>query len=97
MDQFFRAESYTLGFKLFEPPVGTSEDEFLAVPEARSHAEYVRWIKELSLAESPAWSGLPNNVEKIVRERAGTSLLVKLRLLQGTGDDLGGEEGEDEG
>ena len=47
VNQFFRPESYTLGFKLFEPPVGTSEDEYLSVPEARSHAEFVRWIKEL--------------------------------------------------
>ena len=95
MDQFFRATSYNEGFRLFEAPVGT--DETLTVPEARSHAEYLRWIKGLQLAESPAWSGLPNNVEKIVRERAGQNLLVKLRLLQGTGDDLGGEEGEDDG
>lgn len=69
VNQFFRSESYNIGFKLFEPAVGASEDETLVVPEARSHAEFVTWIKGIQLAETPAWSGLPNNVEKIVRER----------------------------
>jgi len=77
--------------------VGTSDDETLIVPEARSHADYVSWIKGITLAETPAWSGLPNNVEKIVRERQGKNLLAKIKLLQGTGDDLDEEDGKDDG
>ena len=97
VDRFFRAESYGLGFKLFEPAVGANEDETLIIPEARSHAEFVQWIKGITLPETPAWSGLPNNVEKIVRERQGKNLLDKIKLLQGTGDDLDDDDGKDEG
>jgi len=64
----------------------------LTVPEEVDHAGFVRWIKAISLDESPAWSGLPNNVEKIVRERLGSNLLSKIKMIQGTGDDLGDEE-----
>lgn len=97
VDRFFRPESYSLGFRLFEPAVGSSEDETLVVPEAKSHSEFVQWIKGITLAETPAWSGLPNNVEKIVRERQGKNLLTNIKLLQGTGDDLDSGDGKDEG
>jgi dynein heavy chain 1, cytosolic len=81
VNQFFRPESYNAGFKLFEPAVGTSEDETLIVPEAKNHIEFVQWIKSITLVETPAWSGLPNNVEKIVKERQGISLLANTRLI----------------
>lgn len=81
---------------MFEPAVGSS-DSSLIVPEARNHSEFVQWIKGIDLNETPAWSGLPNNVEKIVKERQGNSLLAKIKMIQGTGDDLGAEEGKDEG
>ena len=41
VNQFFRPESYNVGFKLFEPAVGASADATLIVPEAGSHAEFV--------------------------------------------------------
>ena len=66
------------------------------MPEARSHAEFVQWIKGIQLTETPAWSGLPNNVEKIVRERQGKNLLDKIKLLQGTGDDLGNDDSNED-
>jgi dynein heavy chain 1 len=47
------------------------------------------------LTETPAWSGLPNNVEKIVRERAANSLIANMKLIQGTGDDLADAQGDD--
>lgn len=55
----------------------------------------MQWIRAISLAETPAWSGLPNNVEKIVKERQGINLLANTRLIQGTGDDLGGDDADD--
>ena len=38
--------------------------------------------------ESPSWSGLPLNVEKLVRERQTISLIQNMKLLQGTGEDV---------
>lgn len=54
----------------------------------------MQWIKELPDVESPSWSGLPLNVEKLVRERQTRSILENLKVLQGTGDDLI-EEGDE--
>ena len=99
LDQFFRAEAYNNSFKLFEAPVGTDPDAVLAAPDtAKSHKDFFKWIKEITLTETPAWSGLPNNVEKIVREREALDIISNIRLLQGTGDDLGDDtaKAEDE-
>jgi len=52
------------------------------------------------MTETPSWSGLPNNVEKIVRERQASAIVSQIKLIQGTGDDLADEsanKGEDEG
>jgi hypothetical protein len=97
VDKFFAPSIYESGFRLFEPPVGT-DDESLIVPEAKGHKDYISFIKNISLTETPAWSGLPNNVEKIVRERAANSLIANIKLIQGTGDDLdsGATESKDE-
>jgi len=89
VNQFFRPESYNRGFKLFEPAVGSSE-KVLCVPEAKNHKEFFKWIREIQLPETPAWSGLPNNVERIVRERQALSLIANFKLIQGQGDDLKG-------
>ena len=97
VNQFFRPESYNENFRLFEPPVGTDENETLLVPDdARCHNDYIKWIKAIQLQESPAWAGLPNNVEKIVRERQAKGLVANLKLIQGTGDDLGAAAEEEE-
>jgi dynein heavy chain 1 len=40
----------------------------LKVPEAARREQFVEWIQNLPKAESPAWSGLPPNVEKILNE-----------------------------
>lgn len=93
VDKFFTHEIYESGFRLFEPPVGTDE-ESLVVPDAKSHKDYLSFIKQISLTETPAWSGLPNNVEKIVRERAANSLVANIKLIQGTGDDLDSGSGD---
>jgi len=38
--------------------------------------------------ESPSWSGLPLNVEKLVRERQAQVLIANMKVLQGTGEDM---------
>ena len=62
VDKFFRLESYNIGFELFDKPVG-SEIDVLKVPEGmKSHKDYLSWVKKIDMVETPAWSGLPNNV-----------------------------------
>jgi hypothetical protein len=38
------------------------------MPEAIRRDQYLEWIENLPVNESPAWSGLPLNVEKIMNE-----------------------------
>jgi hypothetical protein len=45
-----------------------SDEAVLKVPDlCKNHKDFQKWIKEINYTETPAWSGLPNNVEKIVR------------------------------
>jgi dynein heavy chain 1 len=94
VNQFFRPESYNDGFKLFESTVGGS-DVCLSIPEEKNHAGFVQWIKGIELTETPAWSGLPNNVEKLVREKQAIALVADIKKIQGTGDDLVAEKGKE--
>jgi dynein heavy chain 1 len=66
------------------------------IPEAKTHEEFSKWIKEIDLAETPAWSGLPNNVEKIVREKRAEELWSNSKLIQGTSDEGIEEEKQEE-
>jgi hypothetical protein len=58
------------------------------VPDVKNYKHFYQWIKELPEVESPCWSGLPMNVEKLVRERQTRKLISNMKVLQGTGDDL---------
>lgn len=81
VDKFFRAESYNIGFELFDKSV-TSDEDVLQVPEGmKSHKDYIAWIKAISMIETPAWSGLPNNVEKIIRERQAIKLISNIKQI----------------
>jgi len=44
----------------------------LTVPDVKNYKGFLQWIKDLPQVESPSWSGLPLNVEKIIRERQTT-------------------------
>lgn len=56
--------------------------------ECKSHKDFQQWIKNINITETPSWSGLPNNVEKIVRQRQANRLIMNIKLVQGTGDDI---------
>lgn len=86
MHQFFRPESYNLSFKLFNTSPG-AEEEALTIPDVKCYKDFMKWIKDLPEVESPVWSGLPLNVEKIVLERKTTSLIQNLMIIQGKGDE----------
>mmetsp|Transcript_22406 Transcript_22406/g.16888 ORF Transcript_22406/g.16888 Transcript_22406/m.16888 type:complete len:93 (+) Transcript_22406:1268-1546(+) len=66
----------------------------LRVPDVKNYKGFLQWIKDLPQIESPTWSGLPLNVEKIVRERQAASLLSNLMVIQGTSDEALGSGSE---
>ena len=88
VNQFFRPESFNFEFGLFTVPPDSTEP-VLKVPDVKNHKSFMQWIREaLPDVESPSWSGLPLNVEKLVRERQTLAVIANMKLLQGTGDDM---------
>ncbi len=88
VNQFFRPESFNFEFDLFTVSPGSTE-VVLKVPDVKSHKQFMQWIREgLPDIESPSWSGLPLNVEKLVRERQTLSLVANMKVLQGTGEEM---------
>jgi dynein heavy chain 1 len=84
VDKFFCASSFDQDFPLF----GEKEDEgVLKMPSAKTYNEFDTWIKEISLTESPMWSGLPNNAETLVNIRKAEQLVADFKVIQAAGED----------
>lgn len=66
VEQYFSAESFDIN-KSMVPEM--SDIKELGVPEATQTSDYVKWIKQLPNNESPVWSGLPHNAEKVLKEK----------------------------
>jgi len=86
VEYFFRRETFDVDYPLF-----TAEEDSpaqpLVIPDYKCYQDFLGWTKQLPNVESPAWSGLPMNVEKLNRIRQAESLIASTRLLQGTDDD----------
>ena len=52
------------------------------MPEAIKYSQYLNWIEKLPDSESPAWSGLPVNVEKILKSKETERTLTQLYRLK---------------
>lgn len=65
VDYFFRKETFDLDYPLFNSMEAAGEQ--LTIPDVKSYKEFMAWIKALPSKESPAWSGLPLNVETLNR------------------------------
>jgi len=50
-------------------------------------AGYLDWIESLPAIESPEWSGLPNNAEKLLREIESQRFIVQMNKIQGLEDE----------
>ena len=82
VDKFFCPSSFDQDFPLF----GEAGDEgVLKMPSAKTYTEFDGWIKEISMAESPMWSGLPNNAETLVNIRKSELLVSDFKVLQSAG------------
>ena len=63
VDYFFRKETFDPDYPLFEAIEGSSDQ--LVIPDVKQYHEFHSWIKNLPSTDSPAWAGLPLNVEKL--------------------------------
>lgn len=87
VNQFFRAESFNPDFAL---------NTVITLPDLKGHRQFHEWIQALPAVESPAWSGLPMNVEKLVKERQAARTIDHFKLLQSASDEIGTKE-DDQG
>jgi dynein heavy chain 1, cytosolic len=59
----------------------------MLVPEAIRYQQYVDWVDNLPVIESPSWSGLPNSVEKVMKESNTEKMLFELWNIQDAGEE----------
>jgi|TARA_B110000285_G_scaffold217808_1_gene266596 dynein heavy chain 1 len=61
VNYFFRKETFDKEYPLFK----SMEAEPLTIPDYKTYKDFKQWTQDLPATESPAWSGLPLNVEKL--------------------------------
>lgn len=59
----------------------------MRLPDIKTSSEFINWVEELPQIESPLWSGLPLNAERILKEQECLQLLANWRSIQGASDD----------
>ena len=87
----FNSKTFDLNYSLFKKAEAINEEDskannILVVPEARNNAEYLKWIEDLPNKEQPEWSGLPNNVEKLLKENTSKNFIIDFSKIQQSKD-----------
>jgi len=85
VDHLFTENSFKADYKLFIP--SDSAEAPMLVPEAIRYQQYVDWVDNLPVIESPSWSGLPNSVEKVMKESNTEKMLFELWNIQDAGEE----------
>ena len=49
--------------------------------------QFLQWIENLPVHQTPSWLGLPNNAEVVLLTTKGSSLTAKLLKMQSLSDD----------
>ena len=62
---YFNENTYDFNYPLFKTS-SENQDNVLKIPDKTTNAGFIEWINTLPNVESPEWSGLPNNAEKLV-------------------------------
>lgn len=78
VEQYFSPDS----FDYTKSMVPDETDPALRVPEATKTREFLAWIKNLPDKETPVWSGLPLNAERVLLEGKAKYILTNLRKIQ---------------
>jgi dynein heavy chain 1 len=89
---YFNEKTFEDNYPLYKTS-NENAGNMLTVPNKQNNAEYVEWANALPSVESPEWSGLPNNAEKLVRETASRRFITEMNKIQGVEDEeLGSTE-----
>lgn len=82
VEKFFTPLSFDSNTPLYNMEGTEGEVEALKMPEGIKYSQYLSWIEKLPDSESPAWSGLPVNVEKILKTQQTERMASMLFKLQ---------------
>lgn len=86
LKQLFSVSSFEHEFKL------VSDDSFaLSMPDAVKKEQFVEWIDQLRVQQTPSWLGLPNSAEKVLLVnncRDAVAKLLKLSIMEEDEDEL---------
>jgi dynein heavy chain 1 len=83
VEQFFSPDSFDINKSM----VPELHDPNLKVPEASKYQEFKEWVEKLPENESPIWSGLPHNAEKVLKEQKNFYTLHTLWKIQDINDE----------
>ena len=91
---YFNEKAYSFNYPLFKTS-SENQDNVLKIPDKTTNAGFIKWINSIPNVESPEWSGLPNNAEKLVRETASNRFITEMNKIQGIEDEgVGSTEGQ---
>ena len=91
---YFNPKTYEFNYPLFKTSKN-STTQMLTIPDKRNNSGYMEWVNALPTVESPEWSGLPSNAEKLVRETASRRFITEMNKIQGVEDEeLSSGQGE---
>jgi len=90
VDQLFTPDCYGRDFPLFHD---NDNNAGLTIPDETSADKFLEWIQKLPNVESPTWSGLPVNTERILRTQQTNHVLQKLLSIQDDSEDLASGSG----
>ena len=89
---YFNEKTYDFNYPLFKTS-SENQANVLKIPDKTTNSGFIEWINSLPNVESPEWSGLPNNAEKLVRETASNRFITEMNKIQGVEDEeLGSSE-----
>ncbi len=80
VEMFFTPESFDSNYPLFrtEDPGET----ILKMPDGIKFSQFLNWVERMPNLESPTWSGLPPNVEKLLKSSQTARAVSELHKLQ---------------
>jgi len=78
VEQYFCPDSFNYNKFM----VNDVEDPELKVPEATKTSDFFKWIKALPDKETPLWSGLPLNAERVLLQKKSSYIISNLWKIQ---------------
>jgi dynein heavy chain 1 len=96
VDYFFKKETFDMAYPLFDSMEAVREEDQLVIPDVKGYKEFQAWVRNMPSVESPAWAGLPLNVEKLNRIRQADSLIKNIKQIQNADEEEDAAAGDDD-